>query len=68
MSENPRDEQGWEAGWEEHRLAQRRRLAALPLVEKLAWLESAQQLAEFMQKRRIARSDPERDSPGRTQG
>ncbi len=50
---------GWEPGWEEHRLAQRRRLAALPLTDKLTWLEEAQRLAEFMLKRPIRKSDPE---------
>jgi hypothetical protein len=41
-------ERMWERGWEGHALAQRRRLAALPLAEKLAWLESAQALASFL--------------------
>ncbi len=60
MGAAPRDEPQWETGWEEHRLAQRRRFAALPLADKLAWLEEAQRLAEFMLKRRVRKSDPER--------
>lgn len=39
------DERIWERGWEGHSLAQQRRLARLPLWEKLAWLEEAQRLA-----------------------
>ena len=35
----------WERGWEGHESAQLRRLAALPLREKIAWLEKAQALA-----------------------
>lgn len=35
----------WESGWEGHDLAQRKRLAALSLIEKLAWLEEAQRVA-----------------------
>ena len=38
-------EDSWERGWEGHELSQLRRLAALPLREKIAWLEKAQVLA-----------------------
>jgi hypothetical protein len=31
----------WERGWEGHRAEQLRRLARLPLAEKLRWLEEA---------------------------
>jgi hypothetical protein len=34
----------WEAGWEGHQIAQRRRLARLPMTEKLRWLEEAHRL------------------------
>lgn len=58
---DPRDERRWERGWEEHALAQRRRLARLPLIEKLRWLEEAQQVAERMRRDRRAKDgDPER--------
>ncbi len=50
----PRDERLWEHGWEEHTLAQRRRLAKLPLIEKLRGLEEAQQLVERMRRDRGA--------------
>jgi hypothetical protein len=50
--DDPRDERRWERGWEEHTLAQRRRLARLPLVEKLRWLEEAQQIVERMRRDR----------------
>ncbi|MEK7330660.1 MAG: hypothetical protein AAB113_07645 [Candidatus Eisenbacteria bacterium] len=39
------DERGWDVGWEGHSLAQLRRMARLPLSEKLDWLEEAQRLA-----------------------
>ena len=45
------DERGWDVGWEGHSLAQLRRMARMPLWEKLAWLEEAQRLAQ-----RLARS------------
>ncbi len=45
-------------GWERHREAQLRRLAQLPLTEKLAWLEEAQRLVEHLQN-----SPGEYDSP-----
>lgn len=34
----------WERGWAGHELAQLRRLARLPLSQKLAWLEEAHRL------------------------
>lgn len=37
-------EQGWDSGWEGHHRAQMRRLARLPLAQKLAWLEEAHRL------------------------
>ena len=56
MSErDERDMQAWESGWDGHALAQRRRLARLPLAEKLQWLEEAGRLAE-----QLARSARER--------
>lgn len=54
---NPTNERGWDAGWDEHTRAQRRRLAALSLIEKLEWLENAQRLAEHMLRRPVPRSD-----------
>jgi hypothetical protein len=52
-----RDERAWEAGWEGHSLAQLRRLARLPLWEKLAWLEEAQRLAARLAAQRGAPPD-----------
>ena len=49
-----RQESGWDAGWDGHSLAQARRLARLPLTEKLRWLEEAQRTAEAI------RRDPKR--------
>ena len=41
-------EQIWERGWEGHERAQRRRMACLPLWEKLAWLEEAQRVVRHL--------------------
>ena len=65
MSEpNEPEEQSWELGWDGHALAQRRRLARLPLAEKLQWLEEAgrlvEQLARSARERGIA---PQADAP-----
>jgi hypothetical protein len=56
----PLDERVWESGWEEHTLAQRRRLARLPFAEKLQWLEDSQRLLG-----RLRRARPEPESPPR---
>ncbi len=51
MSEEKPDtppEQIWEHGWEGHERAQRRRMARLPLWEKLAWLEEAQRVVRHL--------------------
>jgi hypothetical protein len=42
----PEDDRVWERGWDGHTEAQRRRLANLPFIEKLRWLEEAQRFAE----------------------
>ncbi len=44
------DERLWEKGWEGHQGAQRRRLARLPLSEKLAWLEQAHAVVRHLQR------------------
>ena len=41
-------EHGWDRGWEEHRLRQMRRMAKLPLPEKLKWLEEMHRLARHL--------------------
>lgn len=41
----------WEEGWEAHSRKQMQRLAALPLSEKLAWLEEAHRLVMSLQSR-----------------
>ena len=38
----------WERGWEGHDRGQRRRIARLPLTEKLRWLEEAQRVLTRM--------------------
>ena len=48
--ERPKDEHTREAGWEEHRAAQRAREAGWSLAEKIRWLEEAQELAERLRK------------------
>jgi hypothetical protein len=41
----PEQDERWPRGWDEHRRCQLRRMAALPISEKLEWLEEAQVLA-----------------------
>ena len=47
---NDRAERVWERGWDGHRVAQLRRLARLSLPEKIAWLEQAQRVAQWLAK------------------
>ena len=50
------DERIWEAGWDGHLDAQLRRMARLPLWEKIAWLEDAQRLAARLTAQRAGTS------------
>ena len=50
----------WERGWDGHNQSQLRRLARLPLGEKIRWLEEAQQLVWRLSQerdRRVAARD-----------
>jgi hypothetical protein len=58
--DDPREERLWEVGWQGHASAQKRRLAALTLAEKLRWLEEAQQMVARMKEGRGER-ETERD-------
>ena len=51
-------ERSWEAGWDEHERAQRRRLAALPLMEKLVWLEESHAIVLQISRARAQRGAP----------
>lgn len=42
-------ERQWERGWDEHESMQLRRLARLPLAEKLLWLEQAHRVVIQLQ-------------------
>lgn len=53
------EERVWESGWDGHAAAQRRRLAKLPLSEKLRWLEEAQRLLAHLAKGRAPKGDGE---------
>lgn len=44
----------WESGWAGHDLAQLKRMAALPFIAKLAWLEEAQRTAMSLGRSRAA--------------
>lgn len=52
---------GWDAGWDGHALAQRRRIAALPLWVRIDWLEETQRLVMNLRagRRGPAGSEPE---------
>ena len=53
MSDNEQNgEQLWEDGWDGHRQAQMRRLARLPMWEKLGWLEEAHNIVRHLQAQR----------------
>jgi len=51
-------ERAWERGWDEHQLAQLRRLARLPLPEKLAWLEEAHRVARHLRRQQLGNNQP----------
>lgn len=59
------DERAWERGWEAHARAQRRRLASLSLVEKLAWLEEAHRLVRHLRRPDDVTRTPHDDPPER---
>ena len=48
-------EQTWERGWDGHAMEQLRRLARLPLPDKIAWLEQAQRVAQHLTAQKTAR-------------
>lgn len=54
------DEFVWERGWRAHEMLQLRRLADLPLAEKLKWLEDAHDLV-----RQLAASGKDGAAPQR---
>jgi hypothetical protein len=45
----------WPRGFDEHSLAQRRRMAQLPLSEKLRWLEEAHEIVRQLERGRDER-------------
>lgn len=55
---------GWERGWSGHRDAQQRRLAALSLMEKLAWLEAAHETVVHLATQRPAATDGRHTAAG----
>jgi hypothetical protein len=59
----PDHDPGWPRGWDEHRLQQLRRIAALPFLEKLAWLEEGQALAEAIAAARHRLAGPSQPDP-----
>jgi hypothetical protein len=69
MSDQDKEQETtWPRGWEEHELAQLRRLAQLPLSEKLDWLEQAHRVVLHLSKARttqnpIKSTDPHPPEP-----
>lgn len=51
---SPHDTAIWERGWEGHELAQLRRLARLPLSEKLQWLDEAHGLMRYLSHQQLS--------------
>lgn len=54
MSEEPvpgaPGSEGWDAGWEAHAVAQRRRIASLPLWVRIDWLEETQRVVASLRR------------------
>jgi hypothetical protein len=48
--EDPDPNDGWDAGWEGHARAQRRRIAALPLWMRIDWLEETQRMVTTLRR------------------
>ena len=59
---DPREGRVWESGWEGHAEAQRRRLARLPLPEKLRWLEEAQRIIHNLRRKNRPSDDAQAPS------
>jgi len=58
----PDPNHGWDRGWDEHQLNQLRRMAALPLSVKIAWLEEAQQIVLHLDANRVRAASPKSDT------
>ena len=56
MARSRRRQLVWERGWEGHEIEQLRRLAELPLADKLEWLEDAHHVV-----RHLSRPNPDLD-------
>lgn len=53
----------WSVGWDGHELDQLRRLARLPLWQKLQWLEEMNRVIRHMRKQRLpGRTETEEDT------
>jgi putative hemin transport protein len=68
VEEVPDADLSWDAGWEEHELHQLRRLARLPLWQKLQWLEEMNRIIRHLRTQRPAASslagqNPPNESP-----
>lgn len=46
------EDDAWPKGWDGHELAQLRRMARLPLSEKLAWLDEAHRIVRHLEQQR----------------
>ena len=58
MSEQQdKSERIWEIGWNGHEKAQRQRMSRLPLIEKIKWLEEAQEVINRLKSRKSTNSD-----------
>jgi putative hemin transport protein len=61
--EVPDTDRSWDAGWEEHELQQLRRLARLPLWQKLQWLEEMNRIIRHLRTQRPAAAPPAGPNP-----
>ena len=63
---NQEQKQGWDRGWEEHKLRQMERMARLPFAKKLQWLEEAHHLVIALARSRAASEKAELDKSKQT--
>jgi len=53
----PTGSNNFEWGWDEHEQAQMRRYAQMPLADKIAWLEEAQQMVLHLEQQRVVKQE-----------
>lgn len=60
--DNQQPDDGWDRGWDEHKIRQMVRLSRLTMPQKLEWLEEMQRLLEKVSHSKDAQVDQTKDS------